>query len=86
MFLFVPKESDRNESMLSLLARHHVHALCVGETGSGKTTLGRLISRIESAQQGEVALNGVAIDEIATDSLRQIHFTLTMPCQIDITR
>jgi len=47
------------------------HVALIGRTGSGKTTLGRLVSRIESAQHGAVTLNGVAIDQISTASLRQ---------------
>ena len=47
------------------------HVAVIGRTGSGKTTLGRLVSRIESAQHGAVTLNGVAIDQISTASLRQ---------------
>ena len=47
------------------------HVAFIGRTGSGKTTLGRLISRVESAQQGNVTLNGAAIAQIATTSLRQ---------------
>ncbi|MCX6016854.1 MAG: ABC transporter ATP-binding protein [Chloroflexales bacterium] len=47
------------------------HVAFIGRTGSGKTTLGRLISRVESAQQGKVTLSGAAIAQIATTSLRQ---------------
>jgi ABC-type multidrug transport system fused ATPase/permease subunit len=66
-----PSSSDWVIRNLTLALPAGSHVALIGRTGSGKTTLGRLISRIESAQQGAVALNGVAIDEIATDSLRQ---------------
>ncbi len=66
-----PSSSDWVIRDLTLALPAGSHVALIGRTGSGKTTLGRLISRIESAQQGTVALNGVAIDEIATDSLRQ---------------
>jgi len=54
---------------LAIPAGHHV--ALIGRTGSGKTTLGRLISRIESAQQGDVLLNDISITQIATSALRQ---------------
>ncbi len=66
-----PSSNDWVIRNLTLALPAGSHVALIGRTGSGKTTLGRLISRIESAQQGVVALNGVAIDEIATDSLRQ---------------
>ena len=66
-----PSSSDWVIRDLTLALPAGSHVALIGRTGSGKTTLGRLISRIESAQQGVVALNGVAIDEIATTSLRQ---------------
>lgn len=66
-----PSSSDWVIRDLTLALPAGSHVALIGRTGSGKTTLGGLISRIESAQQGAVALNGVAIDEIATTSLRQ---------------
>jgi ATP-binding cassette subfamily B protein/ATP-binding cassette subfamily C protein len=46
------------------------HVAVIGRTGSGKTTLGRLISRIERAQHGTIQLNDIAIDDISESSLR----------------
>ncbi len=37
---------------------------CVGETGSGKSTLGRLILNLVPADAGEVVLDGVRIDRL----------------------
>jgi ATP-binding cassette subfamily B protein len=37
----------------------------VGETGSGKTTLGYLVSRLYDVQQGQVTLDGVDVRELA---------------------
>jgi ATP-binding cassette subfamily B protein len=42
----------------------------VGETGSGKTTLARLLTRLADPDSGSVRLAGVDLREIAFDSLR----------------
>ncbi len=42
----------------------------VGETGSGKTTIGKLLTRLMDPTSGEVALNGVDIRRIAFSTLR----------------
>lgn len=42
----------------------------VGETGSGKTTLGRLIARLADPSAGTVRLGGVALTSVANDELR----------------
>jgi ATP-binding cassette, subfamily B, bacterial len=41
----------------------------VGETGSGKTTLGYLVARLYDAESGRVAIDGVDVRDIAFDSL-----------------
>jgi ATP-binding cassette, subfamily B, bacterial len=42
----------------------------VGETGSGKTTLGRLVARLADPTAGVVKLGGVALTQVANDELR----------------
>jgi ATP-binding cassette, subfamily B, bacterial len=41
----------------------------VGETGSGKTTLGYLIARLYDAERGAVRIDGVDVRELSFDSL-----------------
>jgi ATP-binding cassette, subfamily B, bacterial len=41
----------------------------VGETGSGKTTLGYLVARLYDAQRGTVRLDGVDVRELAFEAL-----------------
>lgn len=43
---------------------------CVGETGSGKSTLGRLILNLLRADAGEVLHNGVRIDNLSGAKMR----------------
>jgi len=43
----------------------------VGETGSGKTTLGRLVARLADPVSGQVRLGGVSLRQVANDELRQ---------------
>ncbi len=43
----------------------------VGATGSGKTTLGRLIARMADPIAGDVRLGGVSLDRVADDDLRR---------------
>jgi putative ABC transport system ATP-binding protein len=42
----------------------------VGETGSGKTTFAKLLTRLMDPTEGRVLIDGVAIDTVAFDSLR----------------
>ncbi len=42
----------------------------VGETGSGKTTLGRLVARLADPSSGVVRLGGVPLTAVANDELR----------------
>lgn len=42
----------------------------VGETGSGKTTLAKLLTRLVDPTGGTITLSGVALNEIGFDSLR----------------
>ena len=43
----------------------------VGETGSGKTTLGRLVARFADPTSGTVSLGGVSLGRVANDDLRR---------------
>jgi ATP-binding cassette subfamily B protein len=41
----------------------------VGETGSGKTTLGYLVARLYEPQEGRVTIDGIDVREVSLDSL-----------------
>jgi ATP-binding cassette subfamily B protein len=41
----------------------------VGETGSGKTTLGYLVARLYDPERGEVAVDGIDVRDVTFDSL-----------------
>jgi putative ABC transport system ATP-binding protein len=43
----------------------------VGETGSGKTTFAKLLTRLMDPVEGQVLLDGIPVDEVRFDSLRQ---------------
>jgi ATP-binding cassette, subfamily B, bacterial len=43
----------------------------VGETGSGKTTFAKLLTRLMDVSEGEVRLSGIKIDELKFSSLRR---------------
>ena len=43
----------------------------VGATGSGKTTLGRLIARFADPTIGQIRLGGVPLHDVANDELRE---------------
>ncbi|MEX0848592.1 MAG: ABC transporter ATP-binding protein [Ilumatobacteraceae bacterium] len=43
----------------------------VGETGSGKTTLGRLVARLADPTSGQIKIGGVALTQVANAELRQ---------------
>jgi subfamily B ATP-binding cassette protein MsbA len=45
---------------------------CVGETGSGKTTLANLLARFYDPIRGKIMLDGVDLREIETASLRKL--------------
>ena len=44
----------------------------VGETGSGKTTLGRLLARFSDPTSGDISIGGVSLTRIDNESLRKI--------------
>lgn len=43
----------------------------VGETGSGKTTLGRLVARLADPTSGQIKVGGVPLTQVANAELRQ---------------
>jgi ATP-binding cassette, subfamily B, bacterial len=43
----------------------------MGETGSGKTTLAKLLARLYEFKRGEILLNGVSVKELKAESLRR---------------
>ncbi|GCE15918.1 ABC transporter ATP-binding protein [Tengunoibacter tsumagoiensis] len=54
----------------------------LGRTGSGKTTLGRLLFRLYDAQQGTIKLGGVPVKEATLHELRQRVGIVTQDVQI----
>lgn len=48
------------------------HVAVIGSTGSGKTTLGRLVSRLIDPSSGTVSIGGVPLTDVARDDLRSI--------------
>jgi ATP-binding cassette, subfamily B, bacterial len=54
---------------LTIAARTKVAV--VGETGSGKTTFAKLLTRLMDPSRGEVSLAGVPLNAVAFDSLRE---------------
>ncbi len=54
----------------------------LGRTGSGKTTLGRLLLRFYDAEEGEIRLGGVPIRELRLSDLRRRVGMVTQEVQI----
>src|SRR5206468_2197864 len=48
------------------------HMAIVGETGSGKTTLGYLVARLYDASAGRVTVDGVDVRDLSFGSLSEI--------------
>lgn len=48
------------------------HVAVIGATGSGKTTLGRLVSRLVDPSSGTVAVGGVSLSDVRRDDLRAV--------------
>ena len=46
------------------------HVAVIGSTGSGKTTLGRLVSRLVDPSSGTVSIGGVPLTSVGRDDLR----------------
>ena len=55
---------------VNLVIEPRRHIAVVGETGSGKTTFAKLLTRLMDPTSGEVSLGGVNISEIRFRSLR----------------
>ncbi|WP_442798120.1 dipeptide ABC transporter ATP-binding protein [Pantoea vagans] len=53
------------------VARGTTHAL-VGESGSGKTTLARIVLGFETADSGAVTLDGIVVNGLRGEALRQL--------------
>ncbi|MDH2066905.1 ABC transporter ATP-binding protein [Pantoea sp. GD03673] len=53
------------------VARGTTHAL-VGESGSGKTTLARIVLGLESADSGDVTLDGIRVNGLRGEAWRQL--------------
>lgn len=76
-FSYRPREGDEDAAEKPVLA--HVSATIepgtrvavVGETGSGKTTLGRVLARFVDPSQGSVLVNGVPLTKVDNDDLRR---------------
>src|SRR5690348_3934364 len=54
----------------------------LGRTGSGKTTLGRLLFRLYDAQEGEISLGGYPVRALALHGLRQRVGMVTQDVQL----
>lgn len=48
------------------------HVAVIGSTGSGKTTLGRLVSRLIDPSSGTVSIGGVSLTDVGRDDLRSV--------------
>ena len=47
------------------------HIALMGRTGSGKTTLGRLLAQFEQPTAGEIAIAGIPLADVSVSSMRQ---------------
>jgi ATP-binding cassette, subfamily B, bacterial len=67
--------SDDDEPPVLIDISAHIPAgqqvALVGETGSGKTTLGRLVARLADPTAGRIDLGGVPLTQVANDELRR---------------
>ncbi|ABB24615.1 ABC transporter ATP-binding protein [Pelodictyon luteolum] len=57
---------------VSFSIRHGEKIAIVGATGSGKTTIINILSRLYPYQQGEVLVDGIRLEEIPQQSLRSL--------------
>ncbi len=63
-------DGGRTLSDVSFVAEPGTKVAVVGETGSGKTTLGYLVARLYDVDQGAVLIDGVDVRDFAFSSLR----------------
>ncbi len=68
-FAYVPGKDVLHDVDLTLEAQTRVAV--VGETGSGKTTFAKLLTRLMDPTRGRVLLSGVPLDQLSFASLRQ---------------
>ena len=70
-----PSRGDDDEGPVLHDVTAHIPAgqqvAMVGETGSGKTTLGRLVARLADPSAGVVRVGGVPLTQVANDELRR---------------
>ena len=57
---------------LSLEIPFGQHVAVIGSTGSGKTTMGRLVSRLVDPSSGTVSLGGVSLADVRREDLRSV--------------
>jgi ATP-binding cassette subfamily B protein len=57
---------------ISFVAPAGTRVAVVGETGSGKTTLGYLVARLYDVTRGSVTVDGVDVRDLSFDSLRSL--------------
>jgi putative ABC transport system ATP-binding protein len=67
-FAYVPGRDVLHDVHLTIAAQTRVAV--VGETGSGKTTFAKLLTRLMDPTRGRVLLGGVPLDQVSFDSLR----------------
>ncbi len=74
-FTYRSRDSDEDDPpvLLDVSARipSGQQVAVIGETGSGKTTLGRLVARLADPTAGVVRLGGVALTKVANAELRE---------------
>jgi ABC-type multidrug transport system fused ATPase/permease subunit len=58
------------------------HIGLVGRTGSGKTTLGRMVARLWDPTEGQVLINGVDVRDLTTESLRSTVAVVTQDVEV----
>ena len=69
---FYYKQDDYVLNNLTFKVAPGEHVAFVGPTGSGKTTLIRLLCRLYEPQKGEILIDGINIKEIPIDKLRNM--------------
>ncbi|MFZ9083846.1 MAG: ABC transporter ATP-binding protein [Ilumatobacteraceae bacterium] len=76
-FSYRPREGETEDplepvlSHVSACIRPGTRLAIVGETGSGKTTLGRVLARFVDPSSGSVRLNGIPLTRVSNEDLRR---------------
>jgi ATP-binding cassette, subfamily B, bacterial len=68
-FKYTPDQEDWTLADIDLVVPAGTRTAVVGETGSGKTTLGYLVARLYEPQQGRVTIDGVDVRDASLASL-----------------